>query len=84
MSASFDAVEVHEIDVPDTYDSGGALYDSLERSLAPIVLLRHRMGDAAWAPIGANLRAAMIDQLGAGPVSFPLEALLTVGVARAS
>jgi SAM-dependent methyltransferase len=84
MSAAFDAVEVHPVTVADRYPSAEAVYDSIERSMAPLVLLQHRMGEAAWRPIGDALRAAMIAQLGPGPQEVPLEALLTVGVAPAA
>jgi SAM-dependent methyltransferase len=82
MGAAFDAVEVHPVTVADSYPSAEAVYDSLARSMAPLALLQHRMGEAAWRPIGDALRAAMIAELGPGPQEVPMAALLSIGVAR--
>ncbi len=54
-AAGFARVEVveriHSLDMPDI----DALWASLRRSLAPLVLLEHRVGSEAFAPIAAGL-----------------------------
>ena len=51
---------------------------SLERTNAPIVLMRERMGEA-WAPIGEALRERMGERFGDGPQTMTIVAYLTVG-----
>jgi hypothetical protein len=64
------------------FDSADALWDSMQRSMPPIVLMREHHGEQAWAPIAARVRALLAKSLGRGPVTLDLHAFLTVGVRR--
>jgi ubiquinone/menaquinone biosynthesis C-methylase UbiE len=55
-----------------------AFWSSMERTMAPVVLLRKRMGDA-WAPVGARILASLSARFGTGPQSGLMPALLGVG-----
>lgn len=56
-----------------------ALWDRLSRNNAPIVMLRNRLGEAAWAPIGSAIEARLLDRFGDGPQSIPMTAIVTSG-----
>jgi hypothetical protein len=66
----------HAFEAPDRE----AWYAQMERTLAPLALMRHRLGEAAWAPVGARLRAATLARLPEGPVRAEMPALLSFGV----
>lgn len=82
MSASFDDVEVHEISHTQRYESTAAAWSSIERTMAPMVLLRRTLGDEKWAKVSAAAGAAMARVIGDGPPEIVMPAWLTVGVAR--
>lgn len=82
MSASFDDVEVHEIRHTQSYESTAAAWSSIERTMAPMVLLRRKLGDENWAKVSAAAGAAMARVIGDGPAEVAMPAWLTVGVAR--
>lgn len=64
-----------------SWPDASALWASLERTLAPLVLLRQRLGADAWAPIAARAEAALRTACGDGTVDVTMTALL--GVAEA-
>jgi len=80
-SAGLSAVEissaVHGVDVP----SADELWGSFERTMAPVTMLRKKMGDEAWKPLADHMRAGFRRELGDGPARFELEAWLTRAVA---
>jgi hypothetical protein len=82
MGAAFADVEVHAAHHAQPYASPAELWESFARTLAPLVLLRDQLGAAGFAPLAAELRAALEAQLGPGPGQLVLHAWLTVGVAR--
>ncbi|MGZ6097360.1 MAG: ubiquinone biosynthesis protein UbiE, partial [Myxococcaceae bacterium] len=82
MGRSFVDVEVHPASNVVDYSSVEALWASMERSMAPIVLMRRGLGER-WAPLARAARTAMAKVLGDGPVKLTMNAWLTVGVAGA-
>ncbi|HSP19702.1 MAG TPA: ubiquinone biosynthesis protein UbiE, partial [Myxococcaceae bacterium] len=81
MGRSFVDVVVHPASIAVDYTSVDALWASMERSMAPIVLMRRGVGEGRWAPLAGAARSAMAGVLGKGPVKLTMEAFLTVGVA---
>jgi SAM-dependent methyltransferase len=82
MERSFDEVEVRPVSTRVPFRSAAALWESMERSMPPVVLTRHRLGEQAWAPISGRVRDSLADRLGTGPVTLDLHAWLSVGTAR--
>jgi len=82
MSEAFADVEVHEIVHTQSYASGADAWHSLERTMAPLVLMRKNLGEERWARLAAAAKSAIIAAVGDGPVSAPMPAWFTVGVAR--
>ncbi len=56
-----------------------SLWDRLSRNNAPIVMLRHRLGEAVWAPIGSAIETRLLDRFGDGPQAIPMTAIITSG-----
>lgn len=81
MERSFRAVEVHPASSRLALPSTGALWASLERSMPPVALSRHRLGEQAWGPISGRVRDTVTGHLGTGPVTVNLHAWLSVGTA---
>ena len=82
MARSFADVVVHPASIAVEHTSADALWESMERSMAPIALMRRGMGEERWAPLASAARTAMAGVLGKGPVTLTMSAWLTVGVAR--
>lgn len=81
MGRSFVDVVVHPVSIEVDFPSVTALWESMQRSMAPIALMRRGLGEERWAPLSGAARAAMTGVLGEGPVKLAMNALLTVGVA---
>lgn len=77
--AGFTNVTVHTITHSKTSSSSAELWATLQRSMAPIVLLRRRMGEERWSEIAGRIFARLWGELGDGPVEVPLTAYLGVG-----
>lgn len=77
-AAGYSAVRVeravHCFDAPDAETWFGAM----ERTLAPMVLLKHNLG-AAWPAVRARLRAGALARMSTGPVVAAMPALLIRG-----
>jgi SAM-dependent methyltransferase len=82
MERWFADVEVHPVSTQVEFPSTDALWDSMQRSMPPMVLMREHHGAQAWAPIAERVRALLVESLGRGPVTLDLHAFLTVGVRR--
>ncbi|MBA3541920.1 MAG: class I SAM-dependent methyltransferase [Deltaproteobacteria bacterium] len=82
MGVAFDQVEVHPVSHVMRYASPDAMWESIARTLAPIVLLRTRLGVEKWKPLDDGLRAATHRAVGDGPPEFAMHAWLSVGTAR--
>jgi ubiquinone/menaquinone biosynthesis C-methylase UbiE len=72
--------EVHVVSVAHAADAPdlATFWGSLQRTMAPLVLLRSKLG-AAWAPVGARILASLEERFGAGPQSAVMPALLGIG-----
>jgi SAM-dependent methyltransferase len=81
MSASFADVTVHEVTTVQYMPSADALWESMVRTLAPVVLMKHSLGDKFGA-VDAAARVAIRGVVGDGPANVVLRAHLTVGTAR--
>jgi hypothetical protein len=81
MSTAFDDVEVHRFEAHQHYASADAFWELSERSVAPLVLLRQKLGDR-WTTVAEKARAAIRGVAGPGPVEVVMPALLSVGTAR--
>lgn len=82
MGRSFGEVEVHAVSSAVAFPSAHALWESMERTMVPVALMRQRLGHQAWAPVSGSVRETLARTFGAGPITLELNALLTVGVAR--
>jgi SAM-dependent methyltransferase len=80
-AAGFTDVAVHAAAHAMSWPSTTAMAASMERTFVPIVLARRRLGEAAFAPVAAGLRARLEAALGAGPQRIDFPAWLGVGVA---
>src|SRR5215468_2724206 len=77
MEQSFAAVEIHPVSTRVSFPSAAALWASMERSMPPVVLTRHQLGEQAWAPISHRVRDTLSGTFGAGPVALDLHAWLS-------
>jgi ubiquinone/menaquinone biosynthesis C-methylase UbiE len=79
-AAGFSEVAVntvtHKVKIP----SSEAFWATMQRSAAPVVLLRRKMGEAAWAPIAAAVQADLDKGLGKGAIDDKATAHLGTGV----
>lgn len=79
-AAGFSQIEiverVHAFDVPDI----DALWASMRRSMAPLVLLEHKLGAEAFAPVAAGMQRRLRESyLAAGALHIEMPAWLGVG-----
>src|SRR5262249_2385826 len=51
MGRSFRDVAVHPMSLSTKYPSALALWESMERSMPPLVLMRRQLGEERWAPL---------------------------------
>jgi len=79
MERAFGEVEVHPVSTRVSFSSVAALWASMERSMPPVVLTRHQLGEQVWAPISVRVRDSLSGSLGRGPVTLDLHAWLSVG-----
>jgi ubiquinone/menaquinone biosynthesis C-methylase UbiE len=79
-NAGFRDVVIHRVvhtEPPSTVD---AIWERLGRSMAPLVLLRRGLGEAAWRRLGDAVRARLVECFGSEPEPISLTANLGVGV----
>jgi SAM-dependent methyltransferase len=76
--AGFAEVAIHPVTHALTMASAAEFWASIQRATAPVVILRQRMGEAAWAPIARAVGADIERQLGPGPVADEATAYLAV------
>lgn len=79
-AAGFQNVRVETADIPLTAPSFDAFWDSMERTNAPLVLLKHRLG-AGWDAVGSQVRDRVRRTVGEGPVVTGRGAFLGIGSA---
>jgi SAM-dependent methyltransferase len=78
-AAGFREVTVHRLSHAWVLPSTAELWATMQRSTAPVVLLRQRLGEARWAEVAAAVLARARGILGEGPVDAPGVAYLGVG-----
>jgi SAM-dependent methyltransferase len=78
-AAGFSDVIVHSITHSKTVPSAAELWGSVQRTMAPVVLLRRRMGEDRWAETAQRILARLHSEIGDGPVEVSLTAYLAVG-----
>jgi SAM-dependent methyltransferase len=80
MGAAFREVEVHRVPHSQHYASVDELWGALQRTMAPIALMKKSTGDR-WPALADAARTAMHARLGDGPVDMTMTAFVTTGVA---
>ncbi|HEY1385307.1 MAG TPA: methyltransferase domain-containing protein [Dongiaceae bacterium] len=78
-AAGFRDVAIHSVTHGKTAPSPAELWASAQRTMAPVVLLRQRMGAERWTGIAARIAERLRGELGEGPVDVSLTAHLGVG-----
>lgn len=81
MGAVFSDVEVHRVSHVQRFASADEFFGQLERTMAPLVVMKKTMGDAKFAPIADAARTAIREVVGDGEAEVTLTALISVGVA---
>jgi SAM-dependent methyltransferase len=79
-AAGFTAVDVETVEHQLSAPSFDAFWDSMERTNAPLVLLKHRLG-ARWTDLAPKIRARVRATLGDGPLVVGHGAHLGIGTA---
>lgn len=82
MSAAFADVEVHAITHAQRYASAHDIWLGIERTMAPMVLMRKSLGEERWAQVARAANDAIVAAVGDRPPIIEMPAWLTVGVAR--
>jgi ubiquinone/menaquinone biosynthesis C-methylase UbiE len=79
LAAGFQQVDVHEATHHLDFDSAEGFWEHMERSLAPLALLRERQG-ADWPRLAERLRSGLVKRLPSGPVRAVMPAWITVAL----
>jgi SAM-dependent methyltransferase len=79
-AAGFTGIAVETADIQLSAPSFDAFWDSMQRTNAPLVLLRHRLGER-WTAMAPKVRERVRATLGDGPVVVGRGAFLGIGVA---
>ena len=74
-------VAVHRVSQELKASSFDAFWSSMERTNAPLVLLKHRLGPARWQALGPKIRDKVRATLGDGPLTIGRGAFLGIGTA---
>ncbi|HND31387.1 MAG TPA: methyltransferase domain-containing protein [Myxococcota bacterium] len=75
--AGLPAATIHRVTHGIVAPSAEEFWASMERTLAPVVLLRHSLGDE-WPALATRIRAGLLQRLGTGEVRVPMTALLSL------
>ena len=81
MGAAFAQVEVHRVSHREEHASAGELWRHMQRTTAPLVLMRQNLGEERWTQVAAAAERAITGAIGSGPATMTMTALLSVGVA---
>jgi ubiquinone/menaquinone biosynthesis C-methylase UbiE len=74
-------VAVHRVAQELKAPSFDAFWNSMERTNAPLVLIKHRVGAERWQTLGPKIRARVAATLGDGPLTLGRGAFLGIGIA---
>lgn len=77
--AGFGSVRVELVKHADTAESPAAFWRSMERSTAPFVLLRRRLGEERFGALSEQLLAGLVERFGPGPLVVETQALIGIG-----
>ena len=77
--AGFSSVTVETVAQELTTPSFDTFWDSMERTNAPLVLIRHRVGAERWAAVAPRIRERVRAALGDGPLVISRGAYLGIG-----
>jgi ubiquinone/menaquinone biosynthesis C-methylase UbiE len=78
-AAGFSSVEVRTVVHGEIAPGPPALWKSMERSSAPFVLLRRRLGEARWSDLSEKIQSRLLERFGPGPLEVAPQALLGMG-----
>ena len=78
-AAGFDDVRIEPRTHGDTMESASAMWAMVQRTTAPIVLLKRNLGDAKWTEVTSGVVACLERECGTGPIEISSTALLGVG-----
>ncbi len=79
-AAGFGDITCQPLTHANTFASTEAAWASMERSSAPLVLMRKRFSTAKWSSARQAALAALADRFGAGPQQVEMTALISSGV----
>ncbi len=77
--AGFTGVSVHETTITHEYGSLAEAWASVERSTAPLVLLKQRLGHETWSHLAGEIEAELRSRFGPGSVRLVAPAYLALG-----
>ncbi len=78
-SAGFAEVEMHEVEHAMEFASVDEFWDRVQRTTAPIVLLKEKLGREKWDALRSSVRSGLLSELGEGPVKSVGQALIGIG-----
>jgi SAM-dependent methyltransferase len=78
-AAGFRDVTIHNVTHSKAAPSPAELWALAQRTMAPVVLLRRRMGEERWTGIARRVSERLRGELGDGPVDVSLTAYLGAG-----
>jgi len=79
--AGFTNVAVHRVSQELKADSFDKFWNAMERTNAPLVLIKHRVGPERWQTLGPKIRERVGATLGDGPLTIGRGAFVGIGVA---
>jgi ubiquinone/menaquinone biosynthesis C-methylase UbiE len=79
--AGFSNVAVHRVAQELKADSFDKFWDAMERTNAPLALIKHRLGPERWQTMGPKIREKVGATLGPGPLTLGRGAFIGIGVA---
>ncbi len=81
MGAAFSEVSVHAVSHTKSYESADAIWASMQRTSAPVVLTKSKLPPARWASLDASISAAVAKTVAVHGPDVTMTAWLTVGTA---
>jgi ubiquinone/menaquinone biosynthesis C-methylase UbiE len=79
VSAGFGSVRVELVKHAETAENPRAFWKSMERSTAPFVLLRRRIGEERFGALSEQILTRLVERFGPGPLLIETQALIGLG-----
>lgn len=79
--AGLNNVSVHRVTQELKADSFDKFWNAMERTNAPLVLIKHRVGPERWKTLGPKIRERVAATLGTGPITIGRGAFVGIGTA---